>query len=404
VIDLRTGSWVLATAIGGAALACASASGPPRVEILYPENGEVAAQVLSLGLSTQVTLGENWILRPEERGSVAVDAKRGLLYVGGADGSLLALEPELGVVVWELSFSGAMSSAGLIVEDLLVFGTDDGALIAVDLEKREERWRYETDGVVIAAPIEADGVVYFGNSRDQVFALDLRDGTWRWQYERDFQKDFTIRGRAGLAFVPVADPGSDESGVLYTGFDDGRVVAIGSSSGEALWMTNLAPRDVDQSGVFADVDSTPLVDLDAGELVVSGVSSGVHGLSLIDGSRHWSQPFKGGGSLVAGPEDGVFIIASPLEGLAAVQRGGGLRWRVDLDPGSYSTPTVVDDTVFVANSDVGLAAYDAHTGRHLLRVDTGSGVSARPVYDNADERLFAMSNRGVLYGFWVNPR
>lgn len=382
--------------------ACGNA-GPPRVEILYPARSTVAAQVLILGLSSRITLGDKFVLRPEERGSVTIDEKRGLLYVGGADGSLLALEPELGVVVWELSFSGAMSSSGHIEDDTLIFGTDDGVLLAIDLETHEEIWRYETDGVVIGTPIVAEGIVFFANSRDQVFAVELRDGTWRWQYERDFQKDFTIRGRSGLAFVPVSDGSSEESGVLYTGFDDGRVVAIGASSGEALWMTNLAPRDADQSGVFADVDSTPLVDLKAGELVVSGVSSGVHGLSLSDGTRRWTQPFKGGGTLVAGPEDGVFIIASPLEGLAAVERGGGLRWRVDLDPGSYATPTVVGDTVFVANSDVGLAAYDAHTGRHLLRVDTGSGISAAAVYDPREERLFAMSNRGILYGFWVNP-
>ncbi len=390
---------VLALAALFACAGCQAQAGPPRVEILYPEQSQSGAAVLRLALQSQITLGEKFKLRPDERGSVVFDNKRSLIYVGGADGSLLAMDPDLGVVAWESSFTGAMSSAGLIVDDLLLFGTTDGALIALDLATHEERWRYETDGVVVGAPVVADGVVYFANSRDQMFALDLRDGAWRWQYERDFQKDFTIAGRAGLAYVPISDPGSDESGLVYTGFDDGRVVAIGASSGEALWMTNLAPRTIETSGVFADVDSTPVIDTENGELIVSGVSAGVFGLSLNDGTRQWQQPFKGGGSLAPSNEDGVFVIASPLEGLAAVQRGGGLRWRVDLDPGSYSDPVVVNDTVFVANSEAGIAAYDAHTGRHLVQVDTGSGVSSTPVYDPVRQRLYAISNRGVLYAF-----
>ena len=168
-----------------------------------------------------------------------------------------------------------------------------------------------------------------------------------------------------------------------------------------MWVANLSPRDVLNSGVFADVDSTPLIDVERGELVVVGASSGVHGLGLADGALSWTQALKGGGTAVKSP-DGSYIVASPLEGLVSVSPGGGINWRTPLDPGEYGTPVVVGDTVYLSSADFGLQAFDALRGTHLAQLDTGSGMSSQPVYDADNRRLYAMTNRGVLYGFWVS--
>ena len=337
------GALLVATLLGSGPVACAQKAGPERVVIVHPEGSDAARAVVELAFSRPLNLPDQWVLRPDERAGVAVDPVRGHLYTGARDGTLVALDPDLGEVVWELSVSGGVGSTPVVHEDTLLFGTDDGALVAIDLSTHEILWSYETDGVVRHPPIVDAGVVYMVNSREQIFALDIRDGSWRWQYERELPKDFTIQGRAGLLFVPADDAEASESGVLFTGFDDGRVVAIGASSGEALWITNLAPREVDQSGVFADVDSTPVLDVERGELVVAGASAGVYGLNLADGAVRWSQPFKGGGSLARAP-DGNYIIASPLQGLASVTPGGGIRWTTPLNPAEYSSPVVIGDT------------------------------------------------------------
>ncbi len=384
-----------------AACALNGAGEPPAVELIYSEPKSGAAGALDLALATQITLPDNWVLLPDERAGVAVDPVDGSLYVGGRDANFLALDPANGEVRWELELPGSMGSTPVIHERRLLLGTEDGALVAIDLDARAIEWIYETEGVIRNPPIVGDQVVYFTNSRDQVFGLDLRDGSWRWQYEREFPKDFTISGRAGLVWLPADDPEAIEAGVVFTGFDDGRVAAIGATSGEALWVSNLSPRDVLQSNVFADIDSTPLVDLERGELVVVGVSSGVHGLSLADGSLQWRQPFKGGGS-AARASDGSYIVASPVGGLVAVRPGGGIKWRTELDPGQYGRPLVVGDTIYLTNSDTGLALYDALRGEHLGSLDNGSGMSSQAVYDLESRRLYALTNRGVLYGFRVS--
>src|SRR4029079_17716982 len=86
--------------------------------------------------------------------------------------------------------------------DWMITGTDDGALVALNLETYEVVWRYRTGGVVRTPAVLGEGVVHFANSRDQILAVDLRGGEWVWEFDGEFQKDFTVYGRAGIAYAP----------------------------------------------------------------------------------------------------------------------------------------------------------------------------------------------------------
>lgn len=362
--------------------------------MLYPEGSQAARSVLSLAYSRRITDEDNGALRPEEHAAVTVDRARGQLYVGGRGGYLMALGLERGEVRWEVPVPGGIGSVPVLAEDgaVLLFGSDDGLLTALDLETRKPRWTYQTDGIIRNAVVEGDGVVYFANSRDEVYALDIRSGAWRWWYQREFQVEFTVQGRAGLSYRASDDEGE---AVLYTGFDDGRAVAIDARSGEALWITSVAPPE---GGAWVDCDSTPLLRED--EVIVAGQATGVYGLAREDGSIRWSRPVRAAGSVVQGPA-GSLLFSSSLEGLHAIDPGGALRWRAQLDPGVVSTPLVVDDVVFVTHSESGVLAYDVTDGEMLARVDTGSGVSSVPVFDADLSRFFAVSNRGTLLAFNV---
>lgn len=405
-----SGSWFLARIRGASLCACigfAGGCGPSeKVTVIHPREGRAAKNLFRVAFTQQITLPDNFVLRPDEFAAVTVDHERGLLYVGSRDGSLLALDEDTGQVVWEESLTGAVSSKPTLADlpgdeprknALLLVGTDNGALIAYDLEKSEELWRYETDGKVRQAPVVHEGVVYFVNSRDQMFALDVRTGTWRWQYEQELQTDFTINGRAGITFVPAPTGAVGEVGTLYTGFANGRVVAVGAASGEALWVTSVAPPD---GGNFIDCDSTPLVDLERRELYVSGQQTGVYALSLDDGSVKWRYDVRGAGSVVRGRGEDL-IVASSLEGMLSLDREGRFLWRTQVDPGVLSEPLTVADTVYVTHSDSGLLAFEADTGRLLAKIDLGSGMSSVPVYDALTDRFYATTNRGLLLGLQI---
>lgn len=378
---------------GFAALA-ACANNDVRTVTPHPELTSGARANLELARVQQVALSDYGVLHPDEFAGVAPDPARRLVYVGTRGGTLLALSMETGDVVWEHQFPGAVSSVPVIADDgeLLLLGTDNGDLVALELETRKTRWSYATLGTIRNAALVVGPTVHVVNSRDQVFALDLESGAWRWQYDQPYPTEFTVHGHAGLSHVP---PAGDDPGAVFTGFSNGKVAAIRLDTGEPIWVAGVAPPG---GGDFVDADGTPLILRDRGEVVVTGQSTGVHGLSLVDGGARWHRPMRGAGSVVAGPR-GLMVVASALEGVFALEHGGRVRWRQQLDPGFVQTPLIVGDIAFVAHSDTGLLAYDVETGEFLANLDTGSGISGPPVLDPEFSRLYTLSNRGMLVVF-----
>jgi outer membrane protein assembly factor BamB len=378
------------------ALALAGCGAGERPVAVFPAEDDGARMNLSPALLKQVTLPDNFVLRPDEFAGVVPDAQRRLVYVGNRAGTLLALHMEDGSVAWETTFPGAISSQGVLAEDgkLLLMGTDNGDLVAFDLETQKPRWTYETTGTIRNEPLVRDDMVFIVNSRDQVFALDLASGSWRWQYDQPYPTEFTVHGHAGLAYH-APEQGDEAAGTIYTGFSNGKVAAIGATSGEALWVASVAPRD---GGDFIDADATPLINSEAGEVVVAGQNTGVYGLALADGSQRWFRPVRGAGSVVRGPR-GLMVFSSALEGMFALEHGGRVRWRQQLNPGFVSAPLVIGDIAFITHSDDGLLAYDIETSEYLGGLDTGSGMSGPPIHDPVFGRFYAVSNRGLLMVF-----
>ena len=380
-------------------LAVFALSCTPRAEmssVLYPETGTAARAVVQVIYAGQVSALDQWVLRPDEYGAVVVDHQRNLIYVGGREGRLLAVGIDDGIPRWERDIGGAISGFPLVHDErLLLLGTDDGVLHAIDLDTHEDVWTYTTDGLLRTAPIVLNGVVYFSNSQNRVFALDVRTGTWRWQYERPQPSGFTIYGRAGVSLKAGRDV--MEGDVLYTGFDDGRVVALDTSSGEALALADLSALMEDE---FSDVDTTPLLDLNEGLVLVAAQSRGVHALNPETLEARWTAPVKGVSHVSRGVT-GTYLAVSSLEGVVCLQTDGVERWRAQMNPGSLSKPVVVGETIFVAHSEDGLIALDARTGEFLAGFDVGSGMTAPPTFDAEDRRLYATSNRGRLFVFRV---
>jgi outer membrane protein assembly factor BamB len=382
-----------------------------RTVVPHEPEGEAARAVWSVEFVREFTIPENFRYRTEEYGSAVADPSRGLVYVGSRDGTLLALDDREGEFAWELDIGGGLSSVPVLVivdleqglghvaapderPDWLLTGTDDGAMVAVDLETREVVWRYRTSGLIRTPAVIGEGVVHFANSRDQVLTVALRGGEWVWEFDGEFQKDFTVYGRAGLAYQPPVDPAAGDTGVVYTGFADGKVIAIDAVSGAPKWTESLAPLEGDR--LFIDVDTTPVLVPERGELLVANQASGVFALSLEDGARRWNSEIRAVGSLVPAP-GGLIVAASSLEGLYGLEQDGRVRWHQQLDPGSLATPLVVGGAVFVAHSVTGLAAFGSADGELLARFFNGSGSSGQPSYDPVLGRLYASSDRGQLY-------
>jgi outer membrane protein assembly factor BamB len=384
---------------------CCACGPAERTVVVHEPQGDGARAVWAVDFIREFTIPENYRYRTEEYGSAAADPARGLVYIGSRDGTLLALDDRRGQFVWELEVGGGLSSVPILVvvnpeqgtahiagpderPDWMLTGTDDGAMTAIDLETREVVWRYRTAGLIRTPAVLGDDIVYFANSRDEIFAVSLLDGDWVWQFTGDFQKDFTVFGRAGLALLPPGDHEDidliGDTGVVYTGLSDGKVIALDAVGGAIKWVEPLAP--LDGTRMFVDVDTTPIIDVERGELLVANQTSGVYSLSLADGARRWNTAIRAVGALAEAP-GGVILAASSLEGLFGLERDGRVRWHQQVDPGSLAEPLVVGSTAFVAHSDIGLLVFATGDGELLARFFNGSGS---PDFDETSYRLRAI--------------
>lgn len=89
----------------------------------------------------------------------------------------------------------------------------------------------ESPGNVATAPLEVDGVIYFGVGLSVIHAVDARTGKLLWRYDPQTAKAAGARlrrawGIRGIAFW---------NGKVYSGTQDGRLIAIDAKSGAPVW-------------------------------------------------------------------------------------------------------------------------------------------------------------------------
>ncbi len=167
----------------------------------------------------------------------ALDNK-GVLYIGGNDGILYAIDTKSGKVRW--TFDGVaragyrtyaiFSSAAIGPDRIIYFGGKNGDLYAI----REERgffstgpevlWRYRLGPGIQSSPLlGADGVVYIGDERGTFHAVKPPDsgewGTALWKY--------ATKGTL------ISSPALAADGTLYEGSMDGKLYAFRAGGGGA---------------------------------------------------------------------------------------------------------------------------------------------------------------------------
>lgn len=94
-------------------------------------------------------------------------------------------------------------------------------------------WSYELEapGNVATAPLEVNGVIYFGAGLSVLHAVDARSGKLLWRYDPETAKAAGAKlrlawGIRGIAFW---------NGKVYSGTQDGRLIAVDAKTGKLVW-------------------------------------------------------------------------------------------------------------------------------------------------------------------------
>ncbi|MFE3496221.1 PQQ-binding-like beta-propeller repeat protein [Streptomyces sp. NPDC059175] len=105
----------------------------------------------------------------------------GVLYLGGPNGTVCALEVATRRTQWRRAGGPPVPVAAAATDALVCAGGADGAVRAYDRHGRAERWKADVPGPLRATPVIDAGTVYVGSGRS-LTALSTADGRTRWVY------------------------------------------------------------------------------------------------------------------------------------------------------------------------------------------------------------------------------
>jgi outer membrane protein assembly factor BamB len=299
----------------------------------------------------------------------------GVIYVGSADNSLYAVNPD-GTLRWRYPTGGYVRSSPAVASDGTVYvGSMDSCLYALNPDGTL-RWRYQTAGEIRSCPaIAADGTVCFGSYDDYFYALGA-DGTLKWRYR--------------AAGSIISSPAIAADGTVYFGYTDDYLYAV-STEGTLQWRVDLG----------GNVESSPAIAADGTVYVGSNAGRTANFYALNpDGSLKWSYladddvrsspALAADGTVYFGSRDRSFYAFNPDGTLKWSYRTGGRIW--------YSSPAVaVDGTVYIGSQDACIYAFYPD-GTLKWSYPTGGKIETAPTI-GSDGTVYFVSRDGYLYAY-----
>ena len=297
----------------------------------------------------------------------------GVVYVGGGNGDLLALDLASGKLKWKYTTGNLIGESSPAVSDTAVYIGDLGGLVhAVNIADGKGLWTYRTASEIKSSPVVADGAVLVGSYDGSLYAFEPKTGKLKWKAVTNGMVHATPAVQDGLAFIAGCDSilrairiadGKEayriDSGA-YTGASpliDGTRAYFGTFNNEVLAFDlqrrKLLWRYADTERRFPFYSSAALSN---GRIILGGRDKSIHAIDVKTGKAAWTF---------------------------------ATRARVD------SSPVIVGGRVYIGSSDGRLYVLDAASGKKVWEFDAGSALTASPAV--AAGRLVIGSQDGRIY-------
>ncbi len=203
----------------------------------------------------------------------------------------------------------------------------------------------------------------------------------------------------GMVFGTAAKAGD---GTLIVGADDDTLYAIDPVAGALLWSTRIGacapPRGRGPEGTRCDPDGGPTIGA-GGDLYIG--ADGVYRLSSTGEVRwHYPPPELGAswhvGAAPLVTREGEVFVGGEDGALVALDRDGGVRWRVELGPDVDAAPVLLSNGLVVAAADDGRVIAFDQSGEERWTFTAGKEVRAALAVAE-DGTIYAAALDGLLY-------
>ncbi len=315
----------------------------------------------------------------QQAGWSGVAVADGSLFFGSTGGSLVALDAENGGQLWppvsfETSGSGGFGCAApstavaiygtpAIDGELVYIGGFDGKVRAINVETGAIRWVYPREGnlhSIIAGPLAAQGKVYIATKGGIVYSLNVATGDIIWQFE----------ARGEIWSMP-----SIAGDTLFIGSFNKNLYALDVNTGEEKWQQSFESQ--------GPIVSTPLVYDNT--VYVASFDRHIYALDVTNGQKIWQFPAEGEAEnkpekwFWASPVISNSTIYAPnMDGKVYVldANSGMFITAIDLGGSISSSAVVAGDKVFIATEEGNLYYIDTSSNQAIQLPDLGGGVSA----------------------------
>jgi|GEM_PF-2316861 len=236
-----------------------------------------------------------WIRQLPPAGPTPFMGNSNIIYFYTSDGTLLALNPHNGNIIWQyathtvasLNFSLTADTFTFLTPDarvhvlrnsdgaqlltyvdasgwwepfiqnhIIYYESDPNIILARNLNTGHTLWQYIGQGLPVSISTEKDNQVYLNVNRFQgIIALSATTGKLLWRY------DATLKTSPEI-----------QNGIVYIGLQDNTVVALRASDGSLLWRQIVSPF---QYGL-----------LSVGDILYIWQDTSIQALSL-DGITRW---------------------------------------------------------------------------------------------------------------------
>lgn len=335
---------------------------------------------------------------------------KGILYCGGIDGFVHALDAENGKEIWRFETGGTVGAAITVAEDKVFFGeiSGKGEYYALDKKTGKLLWQTQEYGNVWVGAAYSNGKLFFGNMDGMMFGVDPENGNRLWTYDtskdtpKENWRNLNKQGHGwppGIYPVPVSDATK-----VYVGSWSGYYFAFDQKTGELVWRTQTNEGNLE--GGLPD-SAAPVL---WGDYVY--VQKNGHILAALNRETghvewEWKTPnnFLQNGT-VAAHDNKIFAsfvnavtripYNSTVIAFNDVENGSSELWTYKGGAG-LTAPVITDDKLITGSSaDPFMVCLDPDTGNVMWRTFTGGEMleNVPAIYGN---KIYAHFNNGWLY-------
>lgn len=296
------------------------------------------------------------------------------LYTVSAEGLISKINVLTGAIEWQKN-TQTKTYAGLAVSDTKIVLVSSEGLVNTYKNDPELPivWQKRVKSELNVQPIIEDNRLFVRLSNGNLNAYDIETGKKYWTVSRRVPE---------LSLTGSSKP-SVFNDLVYSGFDDGHLVAYEKNNGDMVWDKSVSvPSGRSELDRMVDLDGQFIIKNNI--IYISGFQGRLSAIQTQDGTELWSRPMSSVKKLSL--DDQAIYVSDQQSHLWAIdRRTGAALWKQEsLHHRDLTSMSLINDLAVVADFEGYAHWLNKQTGQLMARQSIASNKITSPpiVYNN----------------------